>query len=80
MARSGQQDLNMFEKAEDYIKGIKRKLRKLICGILVGVPEMLVLLLSVSKFAPNDYVLVGQTIHFFADYQTFAALFDTILG
>jgi hypothetical protein len=52
MAQNGQQNLNMFENAEDCIKGINRKPRKLICGILVGVPEMLVLLLSMSKFAP----------------------------
>jgi hypothetical protein len=45
-------NLNMFEKAENYIKGIKRKLRKPICSILVDIPEMQVLLLSVSEFAP----------------------------
>jgi hypothetical protein len=69
----------MFERTGKYIK-IIRPPKSLNSCIFVGIPEVMILLLSVSKFAPNDYVLVGQTIHFFADYQTFAALFDTILG
>jgi hypothetical protein len=72
--------LKHVQKIRKLHQGNKRKLRKFFCCILVGIPKVMVLLLSVSKSAPQDLVLVGQTIYFTASHQPFAVLFNTILG
>jgi hypothetical protein len=62
--------LNMFERAEK----LHQKLKELFICISVGIPEVVIQFLSVSQFAPKDFVLIDQTIDFAANNQPFAIL------